>query len=364
MFDAACLALRTLVVGDSTDLHSKRSSRAGTSSDTRHKRSLDKMLGDLAASESDGGDIKRVLENISEQGCTRVLSALAVKETSVSKLSYTIVDAIIKLLEMNIIDGEPLQLNEITTNVNFSPFNWPHNDEERDSPQACKDLELELAKFGVIFGRNGYKLVDVHFKQRIPKGGADALIIPYKTAAHGCALQLRVVFEFKLPENMVFEKYRGDYILMFRNKFPTEKNIVGEFYGELLCSLATSHQPCLMVLTDLRTQCFIGRCINGDIHIWACDNMNEGMNLISNFVVRHCNPSERYKCDFNADYVNIDPDLVGLKIIKKYTSDDGHPLLEQLELINDIENPGERFGEALSIIQSWNMVNKENTTNT
>ncbi|CAF1165929.1 unnamed protein product [Didymodactylos carnosus] len=260
-------------------------------------------------------DIKRVLENISEQDCTLTLSALAVKETSISKLSYTIVDAIIKLLEMNIIDGEPLQLNEITTNVNFSSFNWPYNDEERESPQACKHLKLELGKFRVIFGLNGYKFVDVHankkhvfnihFKQRIFKGDADALIIPYKTAADGCALQLRVVFEFKLPENMVFEKYRDS------------------FYGELLCSLAMSHHPCLTVLTDLRTQCFIDRCINENIHVWACDNMNEGMNLISNFAIRHCNPSERYKCDFNADYVNTDTDLVGLKIIKKYTSDDG-----------------------------------------
>ena len=47
------------------------------------------------------------------------------------------------------------------TDASFPQFEWQHA-EDADTPRACQYLQNQLAAYGIRFGPNGYKLVDVH----------------------------------------------------------------------------------------------------------------------------------------------------------------------------------------------------------
>lgn len=81
----------------------------------------------------------------------------------------------------------------LPTEAEFIPFQW-HEDEKTETPRAREHLESQLKKFGVKFGRNHYRLYDVHNVKNLlsvddPKTGklngqTDLIIAPYGMANH------------------------------------------------------------------------------------------------------------------------------------------------------------------------------------
>jgi len=91
--------------------------------------------------------------------------------------------------------------------VNFLAFDWEDKSEPEKTPDACIHLSKELTKFGCIFQRGGYKVVDIHTDDAFLKihdkkignlsGGSDVAIVPFKTSKTGAIFQTCVLFEFE-----------------------------------------------------------------------------------------------------------------------------------------------------------------------
>ena len=134
----------------------------------------------------------------------------------------------------------------------FSPFDWKDQVEDHTATfaRAFDHLKRELVKFGIIFGRGGFKLVDVHSQKgmlnfedaKVGKmsGGSDIVLVPYKTGKEGVANQLCVLYEIKTTKRIMedggFRKTTPQAIL------------------ELVAARCLSVQPnVLVILTDLST---------------------------------------------------------------------------------------------------------------
>ena len=140
---------------------------------------------------------------------------------------------------------------DISPSVTFSPFDWQQKDEDTALPDACKHIESELKKFGVIIGRGGYTVEDVHLNRNLLNvkdekvgaisGGSDVAIVPYKTAKSGIDTCICVLFEIKTSDNVNKRNERLKY-------FEPQAQV------ELLASRCLSDQPgVLVVLSDLAT---------------------------------------------------------------------------------------------------------------
>eukprot|EP00597_Dinobryon_sp_UTEXLB2267_P000745 CAMPEP_0170072634 /NCGR_PEP_ID=MMETSP0019_2-20121128/10237_1 /TAXON_ID=98059 /ORGANISM="Dinobryon sp., Strain UTEXLB2267" /LENGTH=182 /DNA_ID=CAMNT_0010281731 /DNA_START=223 /DNA_END=767 /DNA_ORIENTATION=+ len=137
--------------------------------------------------------------------------------------------------------------NAVENNVSFEPFQWLDT-EEIDTPRAISHLEQELKKFGVLFGRNNYKMYDVHKidtllsfqdeKSGSLSGGTDLIIAPYGIAMESVINLSCVAFEFKT------------------NVAVDQKELESFYYEAVMELIATNYhsdQMTLVVLTDLCT---------------------------------------------------------------------------------------------------------------
>ena len=95
--------------------------------------------------------------------------------------------------------------------ADVAPFGWPSADEAADTPAAVAHVKTVLQQLQVpLDADGGYKILDTHTKQHLLdadvhaagsslRGGTDAVIVPFRTGDEMPYVQLRVVFEFKLP---------------------------------------------------------------------------------------------------------------------------------------------------------------------
>jgi hypothetical protein len=129
----------------------------------------------------------------------------------------------------------------------FLVFDW-HNYAENDKiPDALNHFQTELTKFGCVFGRGGYKILDVHsnksflnyYDKKFGKisGTSDLAIVPYKTAKSGAMFQTVALIELKSEINV----QQAGGLFSFSNQAKLE----------LISAWCLSHQRVLVVLTDL-----------------------------------------------------------------------------------------------------------------
>jgi hypothetical protein len=130
------------------------------------------------------------------------------------------------------------------------PFDWQNMRENDACPRARIYIEEELRKEGVILGRSGYEVHDVHSKstmlnfedEKVGKlsGGTDIAIAPYDTAASFVSSQCCALFELK-PE------YGGDLA-----------NHENQAIVEFVAARCLSRQPDILVaLTNLSTAAIV-----------------------------------------------------------------------------------------------------------
>mmetsp|Transcript_33944 Transcript_33944/g.49304 ORF Transcript_33944/g.49304 Transcript_33944/m.49304 type:complete len:298 (-) Transcript_33944:160-1053(-) len=162
-----------------------------------------------------------------------------------STVSKNTIRSYLAFIKMAILVEDPP--NAVENNVSFEPFQWLDT-EEIDTPRAISHLEQELKKFGVLFGRNNYKMYDVHKidtllsfqdeKSGSLSGGTDLIIAPYGIAMESVINLSCVAFEFKT------------------NVAVDQKELESFYYEAVMELIATNYhsdQMTLVVLTDLCT---------------------------------------------------------------------------------------------------------------
>jgi hypothetical protein len=164
-----------------------------------------------------------------------------------SNASQSKVDVIYQKMGLNAVVGDvPVPSHD------FEPFNWNGETEPVGTPRACQHLETQLTSFGCTFGRNGYKVVDIHTKnnllnfedKRVGKltGGSDVAIVPFKTATSGVKFQLCVLFELKTDGAVLKDGLEASF---------------AQAKLELIAAWCLSHQQCMVVLTDITSRALV-----------------------------------------------------------------------------------------------------------
>jgi hypothetical protein len=185
----------------------------------------------------------------------------------ISSATQTKVDSLFKQVGFHkkVYDG-PV----ITPSGNFTPFDWGQRDEDTALPDACNHIEDELKKFGVLIGRGGYAVEDVHLNKNLLNvrdervgaisGGIDVAIVPYKTAKSGIDTCICVLFAMRTSNNV------SKYIDRLKHFEPQAQ-------VELLASRCLSDQPgVLVVLSDLVSGAII--------YSIEYDMVHEGFNVV------------------------------------------------------------------------------------
>jgi len=196
-----------------------------------------------------------------------------------SSASQSKVDAISQKLGLNAVVGDIPSPNHY-----FEPFNWNGESEPEGTPRACQHLETQLTKFGCIFGRNGYKVVDIHTRnsllnfedRRVGKltGGSDVAVVPFKTASSGVKFQLCVLFELKTDGAVLRD---GLEVSFAQAKL------------ELIAAWCLSHQRCMVVLSDISSRALVYElsytaATNGFQLIEYDCNLSEMAHLVTEFL--------------------------------------------------------------------------------
>lgn len=142
-----------------------------------------------------------------------------------------------------------------SSSQSFTPFMW---DDGRSEDVQMNDivthLKLQLTKFGVQFGQNGFDVYDVHKDKNFLtveddklariRGGTDCVIAPYGIEPESLATQLCVVLEIKT------RKVVSENGLQSFSPQGTSEFLAAQYY---------SNQPCLAVVTD----------ISSGAHVWT-----------------------------------------------------------------------------------------------
>lgn len=141
-----------------------------------------------------------------------------IERKSMSQLSNSTVTEIFKVIGLSSVRSIT-DYNELITNTDeqkltpptfqYHQFNWPNNDEAKDTPAAIAHISQTLKNMGVqINSKGGYKVVNVSLKKDILDvrignyrliGTGDGVIIPNGVSEMFPQFQIRVVIELKLP---------------------------------------------------------------------------------------------------------------------------------------------------------------------
>jgi hypothetical protein len=191
---------------------------------------------------------------------------------------------------------EGVQSDLPAATVRYELFRW-FQQEEADVPRASQHLQDQLTRFGVHFGRGGYKLYDVHARKQILnvedrktgnlKGGTDLIIGPYGLHLLGVVQQSCVAVELKTE------------------KAVTDAGGLGSFTSqatlELIASNYYSNQMTVVLLTDLCTAATIftlSRKPNSEnMNVKAYENLSvsQALAYIADHLLSACVPDVHYQ---------------------------------------------------------------------
>lgn len=160
-----------------------------------------------------------------------------------SNISQGAMRSILKASRIAVVNVDELQSPHSETIAGFA---WGDLTEHQGTPDAVNFLREKLVAAGVNFGRNGYKLVDVHASRNLLQvsisdelslsGSSDALIVPHNANDVMYSSVAPVLFELKTTKSMSEE-------------IPKNYN---QLVAEIVAARYLSEQPAVLcVLTDL-----------------------------------------------------------------------------------------------------------------
>lgn len=140
-----------------------------------------------------------------------------------------------------------IKFKPLLRNKSYNPYTgWYASAKEDDVAPLLRDhVQHELERYGVKFGQGGFQLKDVRAQHNLGfsvgvatgrlvfEGGCDAVVVPWGELRW--QKQLRVVFDWKRPQDLVVEKVLSG---------------TQQAQLEMLGALAHSHHPALVVFTD------------------------------------------------------------------------------------------------------------------
>jgi hypothetical protein len=205
------------------------------------------------------------------------------KSITFSTITQSVVRDYLESLNIVVLEMEPVD-EDISNLVGFSPFTWQASEEE-DTERAMLHLQQELSHFGIIFGRNNYKLYDVHKRKNILSlkdektgalsGGTDLILAPFGLDIESSPQQCCVAIELKTTK-AVMEASNGLY------------SFIGQATMELVAANYHSRQLTLVVLTDLCSESIMlvfSREFNNSIAINKYSNVS--LTKMATFISAH-----------------------------------------------------------------------------
>lgn len=222
--------------------------------------------------------------------------------------------------------------------ITFVPFKWM-NDEPKDTPKAQRHLQSQLERFGVKFGREAYKIYDVHTMMQLlsvsdPKtgkitGGTDLIIAAYGLALESSIDKACVIIELKPWED--------------KDNSDSHAKDQAQAKMELLAAAMKSNNPVLQVLSDLKTRahCY---SFEDEHHVRHQELSLTGMaRRIANHLLNECTPDRKQLLSA----VEEENDRPSVKVLKKIKKARLTPLTDSLEYehfsdLMDMTLPGTR----------------------
>lgn len=199
----------------------------------------------------------------------------------------------------------------------FQSFNWTR-DEKSDTPLAFQHLHTELLRFGVQFGPQHFKIVDIHSgnstlnvnDEKIGKisGGTDLAILPFAVSSSSMASGFCVLFELKTTTVYTDISQRG--------------KIVGQALLELICGRFLSEQPSILViLTDLCTGALVYSLAQRDaVEEFLIEEYDLSLSQMADLVVEFLSSKHVRKRCRNLTVQDNEPETTVARTFKKLYS--------------------------------------------
>ena len=224
------------------------------------------------------------------------------------------------------------------SSLDLPNFDWasrPQPGEAASTPAFLEFLSLGLQSCGVVFGRDGYKILDLHtenssFHGFQLGGGVDAIIAPTRVAKLDASSDVRVAIEFK----------NGDAAL--EAHLPQARI-------QLIATTVSSRHPPALLLTNGSRAIFLRFTDNGVENV-PCATMGHAVARVAAYLLHECLPF-----DSPCGEEEVDAKFGGAApVVKKIKRDiESHAVMEQLESVLPFLEPEERPEAAREIVQSW-----------
>jgi hypothetical protein len=235
-------------------------------------------------------------------------------------------------------------------------FDWGERTEDQGTPDAVQFIHEQLTTAGVVFGREGYKLVDIHKSRNILDvlitddlaltGSSDVLIVPYLAAKLGYSTVACVLFELKTTKALTKE---------------LDKSCL-QLVAETVALRHLSDQPAVLcVLTDLNMGGVIAKTswdsLNKKIIIQQSEllAMNTVFGVVREFLQTTSVPSTRITVTLEGEYEPRFEQVTEFKRQKLSHGGDSSLVMEQYEELVEGTAPFSR-DRALAVrhlFQGW-----------
>jgi hypothetical protein len=135
--------------------------------------------------------------------------AAAARPKAFSSVGSTEAERLLEGLSFVEVDGNAMEPIDVpSTCPECEPFDYSRFVDEEHGTNACLDHhQTQLVKLGIRFGRDAFKMYDLHKKQQLYlirtksgqqySGNVDGCLAPFGLMANSAANQCRIIFEHK-----------------------------------------------------------------------------------------------------------------------------------------------------------------------
>ena len=219
-------------------------------------------------------------------------------------------------------------------------FEWGEDSEAKGSPRAIARMGEYLAS--AASAADSFRLIDTRGDQKRLmfsvdnvnyKGTCEAILSPTRVVDNYAECQVRVLFDWKLPDNATFSKVHSQMLL------------------ELLGGTASSNHPVTVVCTDLCSKGHVFFAKEDAVRVYKDLTFPQTLAAILD-VIRLSSDAPNYRVDIQQPDDNLDAPSLAMKRIKTRI-DRNEAFEDQLSLIRDAPIV-ERFGELSALLRTWN----------
>ena len=234
-----------------------------------------------------------------------------------------------------------------------------YHGEEAATGDFLAHIQRCLGLQGVVFGRSGFKVLDLHkdsafydlqVDDAVFKGGLDGGIVPYGVAKFGAHRQLRCGIEIKHSghHKLLFRERQGEPFSGQGEATTFTGRVEGQAMIETLAACVHSDYPRVMLLLSSYDFNAVLNLSGGVLTYWADIAFDAAMCKMGEFL-KECDPDRRFLWD-PAKLPAAEAEAVE-RLRKRLRHDD--VLQEQLESLTSGMDCNEKFTTALEFVQAY-----------